>query len=94
VLIANDYLQQRGRRYNLSLPMGRGVMVVGLTTVIGFGSLMLARHRGLASLGLVLIIGVTCCMLTALVFLPAVLRVLSIRQRQRAVVEPAPRLAA
>ena len=34
---------------------------------------MIASHRGLASLGLILTLGVTCCMLTALVFLPALL---------------------
>jgi predicted exporter len=88
VLILKDYLQQRRRQYNLSLPMGRGVLVVALTTVLGFGSLMISRHRGLASLGLTLTIGVICCMLTALVVLPAVLRMLSARQ-QKAV--PAPR---
>ena len=44
------------------------------------GTLMLSHHRGLASLGLCLTLGVTCCMLTALVFLPAVLRLLSIHR--------------
>jgi predicted RND superfamily exporter protein len=80
VLIVKDYLQQRGLPYNLSLPMGRGVLVVGLTTILGFGTLILSHHRGLASLGLVLTIGVICCMMTALVFLPAMLRLLSKRQ--------------
>jgi predicted RND superfamily exporter protein len=42
---------------------------------------MISHHRGLASLGLVLTLGVTCCMATALVFLPALLRVLSDRGR-------------
>jgi hopanoid biosynthesis associated RND transporter like protein HpnN len=82
VLIVKDYLQQRGRRYNLSLPMGRGVLVVALTTVLGFGTLMTSHHRGLASLGLVLTIGVVCCMVTALVFLPAVLQMLSNRKER------------
>jgi hopanoid biosynthesis associated RND transporter like protein HpnN len=84
VLIVKDYLQQRRRAYNLSLPMGRGVLVVALTTILGFGTLMLSHHRGLASLGLVLTIGVICCMLTALVFLPAMLRLLSSRQEKAA----------
>jgi hopanoid biosynthesis associated RND transporter like protein HpnN len=84
VLIIKDYRQQRRRLYNLSLPMGRGVLVVALTTILGFGSLMISRHRGLASLGLVLIIGVSCCMVTALVFLPAVLRLLSGRKQREA----------
>lgn len=81
VLILKDYRQQRRRLpYSLSQSMGRGVLVVALTTLLGFGTLMLSQHRGLASLGLVLVIGVICCTLTALVFLPAVLRVLRSRE--------------
>ena len=48
-------------------------MVAALTTILGFGTLMIANHRGLASLGLAPTLGVTACMLTALVFLPAML---------------------
>jgi predicted RND superfamily exporter protein len=66
-------------------------MVAALTTVLGFGTLMISCHRGLASLGLVLTLGVTCCMLTALVFLPGVLRLLSTR-RQSVAVPAAPRV--
>ena len=47
--------------------------MAALTTILGFGTLMIASHKGLASLGLVLTLGVSCCMLTALVFLPALL---------------------
>ena len=42
---------------------------------------MIAEHRGMASLGLILTVGVTCCMLTALVFLPALLYVMGRRQK-------------
>ena len=49
------------------------VMVDGLTTVVGFGSLMIASHRGLQSLGRVLTLGVSCCMFTSIVMLPALL---------------------
>ena len=44
---------------------------------------MISQHRGLIGLGFILTLGVGCCMLTALVFLPAVLRVLSVRGSQR-----------
>ena len=37
---------------------------------------MVASHRGLESLGRLLTLGVTTCTVTALVFLPAVLRLL------------------
>ena len=47
------------RRYQLSHATGRGIMVAALTTILGFGTLMIAQHRGLASLGLALTLGVT-----------------------------------
>jgi uncharacterized protein len=78
--VLNDYLRDRGQgEYTLRRTMGQGIMVKALTTIIGFGTLMLSQHRGLASLGLILTLGVGCCMLTALVFLPAVLRLASLR---------------
>ena len=39
--------------------------------MVGFGSLMIASHQGLQSLGRVLTIGVSCCLFTSLVMLPA-----------------------
>ena len=35
----------------LARSTGKAVLVSGLTTIAGFGSLMLAEHRGIASLG-------------------------------------------
>jgi predicted RND superfamily exporter protein len=49
------------------------VLVDTITTIVGFGSLMIASHRGLQSLGRVLTIGVSCCMFTSLIMLPALL---------------------
>jgi predicted RND superfamily exporter protein len=49
------------------------VLVDALTTLVGFGSLMIATHQGLQSLGRVLTLGVTCCLFTSLVMLPAAL---------------------
>ena len=51
---------------------GRAILVASLTTMVGFGSLMIASHRGLQSLGRVLTLGVSCCLFTSLVMLPAV----------------------
>src|SRR5258708_1572694 len=78
------FSRRRDRRYLLGSSTGRGIAVAALTTILGFGTLMLSHHRGLASLGLCLTLGVTCCMLTALVFLPAVLRLLSIHRLAQA----------
>jgi hopanoid biosynthesis associated RND transporter like protein HpnN len=75
VHILHDWLLRRKEgRATLSYPIGRGVLVKALTTLIGFGTLMISSQRGLAGLGFILTLGVGCCMVTALVFLPAVLR--------------------
>jgi hopanoid biosynthesis associated RND transporter like protein HpnN len=55
---------------------GRAIVIASLTTMIGFGSLALASHRGLASLGLVLLLGVGACLITSTVVLPNLLVVL------------------
>jgi hopanoid biosynthesis associated RND transporter like protein HpnN len=79
--------RDRRRRYRLTHITGFGIMVAALTTILGFGTLIFAEHRGMASLGLILTVGVTCCMLTALVFLPALLYVMG--KREKTVAEPA-----
>jgi hypothetical protein len=82
VHVLHDFCSRnRKLRYHLSHATGFGIMVKALTTVLGFGTLMIAQHRGMASLGLILAIGVTCCMLTALVFLPALLYVMGKREK-------------
>src|SRR5207244_12126161 len=80
VHVLHDY-RSRGRRrsYTLASTTGQGIAVSALTTVLGFGTLMVASHRGLVSLGLVLALGVTACVAGALVLLPAVLRLASRR---------------
>src|SRR5262245_34138667 len=80
VHVLHDYRSRgRGRSYTLAATTGQGIAVAALTTVLGFGMLMVASHRGLVSLGLVLTLGVTCCMVAALVLLPARLRLLGSR---------------
>ncbi|MDP7052219.1 MAG: MMPL family transporter, partial [Verrucomicrobiota bacterium] len=55
---------------------GKAILVSALTTVAGFGSLMIADHRGIESLGFVMALGTGTCMMAALVFLPALLTLL------------------
>ncbi len=89
VHILHDYLIRRTEgQLMVSHAIGRGVCVKALTTMIGFGTLMLSTERGLVGLGLILTLGVGCSMATALVFLPALLH---LRDRRRAVL---PRVAA
>ena len=61
----------------LAKSTGKAVLVSALTTIAGFGSLIPAKHQGIASLGLVMSAGVAACMLAALTFLPALLNLLS-----------------
>ena len=65
-----------------------GVLVVALTTMLGFGTLMLSSHRGLVGLGFLLTLGVGTCLLTSLVLLPAVLSLRSRRASQAGTEEP------
>jgi uncharacterized protein len=60
----------------LAKSTGKAVLVSGLTTMAGFSSLISADHQGIASLGMVMSIGVAMCMIAALTFLPAVLTLL------------------
>jgi preprotein translocase subunit SecF len=54
---------------------GRAVVLSALTTIVAFGSLIIGAHRGIRSLGLVMIIGVSACLIAALTLLPALLEI-------------------
>lgn len=60
----------------LSRSTGKAVLVSGLTAISGFGSLILAQHRGIHSLGQVMALGIALCMLAALAALPALLNLI------------------
>lgn len=72
------HLQERwntmssGSLFDTSTPMA--VTLSFATTMIGFGGLLLAHHRGLASLGGVMVLGSLTCMLSCILVLPAVLK--------------------
>lgn len=65
---------------SLTTGLGFGCLALGpvinyLGEIFGFGSLV-AGHRGLSSLGLIMTLGVFSCLFTSLVFLPCLLKVL------------------
>jgi hopanoid biosynthesis associated RND transporter like protein HpnN len=68
----------------LSRSTGKAVLVSGLTAIAGFGSLIIAKHRGIHSLGCVMSVGIATCMIAALTFLPALLNLLG---RKRSLIE-------
>ena len=53
---------------------GKAVFLSAMTTIVGFGILATSDHLGVRSLGLVLFLGISFCLLASLVFLPAALK--------------------
>jgi len=54
-----------------------GVALSGVSTMVGFGSLMIARHQGIYSLGLLMTVGSACGLFAALGVLPVILRLIT-----------------
>ncbi len=55
---------------------GKAIVLTSLTTMVGFGSLMIARHNGIFSLGLLSVLAVACSLVASLVVLPLILNFL------------------
>jgi len=70
--IIYDFRRQASR-YRMSPSTAVAVILNTLTTMVGFAVLMIADHRGLQSLGRVLTIGMSCCLVSSLIILPAFL---------------------
>jgi uncharacterized protein len=75
IQILNRFAEERTPGI-LSRSTGKAVLVSGLTAIAGFGSLILAKHRGVHSLGLLMSIGIAMCMIAGLTFLPALLNLI------------------
>ncbi len=67
-------LEPNGRPRGLSGGTGRGITLTMLTSMIGFGCLLIAQHRGIRSLGLVMVIGLGVTLLACYFMLPAILK--------------------
>ena len=67
--------RQSSDRASFSLPVstGTGVILAGLSTTVGFCSLIISSHRGIHSLGVLTTIGSLCVLAAAVLFLPAIL---------------------
>ena len=62
---------------------GRAVVFSALSTIVGFGSLMISRHWGIFSVGLLLTVGVASVLLASVTVLPSLLAILSARGSAR-----------
>jgi hopanoid biosynthesis associated RND transporter like protein HpnN len=70
-------------------PTGRAVIYSALTTIVSFGSLALSAHRGTASMGILLTIGMLAILATMLFVLPPLAALLYERQA-KASLDPIP----
>lgn len=82
VHVIHDFRAQRDG-YRMSPSTMNAIVLTSLTSMIGFGSMMVAAHRGLYGVGLVLVIGVGSCLFVSLVTLPAALTLLARRQKSQ-----------
>ena len=72
VHLVHNYREQKKGEYRIPPSLVSSIIITTLTSIIGFGSLMIADHRGLQSLGRVLVIGLSSCTFVSLVVMPAV----------------------
>lgn len=79
--ILNRYAEEQTANI-LARSTGKAVLVSGLTAIAGFGSLILAKHQGIQSLGYVMSGGLATCMIAGLTFLPALLTLLTRTPRE------------
>jgi uncharacterized protein len=82
IMIVYRYREEasKGRRPSpLPQSTGRAVVFSSLSTIVGFGSLMISSHWGIFSVGLLLTVGVASVLLASVIVLPSLLAVLSAR---------------
>jgi predicted RND superfamily exporter protein len=90
VHILHDFRNRRHKRYTISASTATAILITTLTTFVGFGSMMIASHRGLQSLGRVFIIGTVCCLITSIIVLPAILSLWTRNEKEDALLERPP----
>ncbi len=76
IIILHRWRQHEKYKVGVVLPFSTamGVILAGLTTTVGFGSLCISAHRGIFSLGLLTTVGSLAILAAAIFFLPAFLQ--------------------
>ncbi|MDR1305789.1 MAG: MMPL family transporter [Verrucomicrobiales bacterium] len=72
-----DRYREEGRCALFSGSTGKAIVMSALTTIIGFGSMMIGDYRGLVSLGTIMSLGVCCCFVTSTLMLSQVFALLA-----------------
>lgn len=55
--------------------IGRAVVLTSLTTIAGFGSIILSHYPGLQSMGIVAVLGIAGCLFGSIILMPAIFRI-------------------
>jgi uncharacterized protein len=68
-----DRYQETGKVDLFSNSTGKSILLSGMTTMIGFGALMISRYQGMYDIGFLMFLSVGLCLVTSLVLLPSFL---------------------
>jgi predicted RND superfamily exporter protein len=74
VHIVHRFRQEKGDLFRTLAGTGRAVALCELTTIVGFVTLAFTAHRGLASFGITLTLGITFALVFSLLVLPSLLK--------------------
>jgi uncharacterized protein len=79
IIVVQRWRQRGSDRSEGACPSttGVGVVLAGLSTTVGFGSLTISSHQGVHSLGLLSTIGSLSVLAAAVLFLPALLQLIA-----------------
>jgi predicted RND superfamily exporter protein len=87
IMIVYRYREEASKGWRPSpLPpsTGRAMVFSSLSTIVGFGSLMISDQQGIFSIGLLLTMGVASVLLASVTVLPSLLTILSTGEHARA----------
>jgi uncharacterized membrane protein YdfJ with MMPL/SSD domain len=76
VHLVHRFRQEDGDLFRTLAGTGRAVLLCELTTIVGFATLAFTTHRGLASFGITLTLGITFALVFSLFVLPPLLKLL------------------
>jgi uncharacterized protein len=71
--ITERHYEERGKLGRVLREAGGAIFMTTLTTVWGFSGILFANHRGLESMAWTAVVGMTLCLLAAVVILPVIL---------------------
>lgn len=86
VHLVHEFRRSRWR-YRIGDSTATAIVLTSTTTMVSFGTMILAQHRGLCSLGQVLTLGVLNCLFASILVFPTILGWMS-RHREEAVDAP------